>query len=223
MDLKFIAEPTIYMIPTVIPAVRGKGFNSQYKQGITANKKRNRVIANVAERAAKPCLIRVKHKTHGDALLKLLKEKGQSVAFVHGGHKTEQRQRAIQDVREGNLDIVIASKVWQTGTDIPELLSVIMAQGGKSAIETIQSVGRGLRVVRDTDGNIVKDKVDIYDFSDFDAKIRNPATNRMIGSNSKIFNKHSRARVAHYVANGYAVVVLEPEDCLRYGISPSEL
>ena len=223
MDRKFIAEPTIHMIPTMIKPVRGKTYNTQYKQGITANHRRNATIAKIAAKAAKPCLIRVKHKNHGNELLALLKAAGHNVAFVHGQHKTEQRERVIQDLREGNLDIAIASKVWQTGTDIPELLSVIMAQGGKSAIETIQSVGRGLRVVRDTDGNIVKDKVDIYDFSDFDAKIRNPATNRMIGSNSKIFNKHSRARVAHYVANGYAVVVLEPEDCLRYGISPSEL
>jgi superfamily II DNA or RNA helicase len=40
---------------------------------------------------------------------------------------------------------VIATAVWKEGINIPSLDVVINAAGGKSEIQTLQSIGRGLR------------------------------------------------------------------------------
>ena len=45
----------------------------------------------------------------------------------------------------------------------------------------------------------------------------------MNASTSKVFPKHARARKSHYIHNGYSVIELEPEDCLRFGVNPNDL
>jgi superfamily II DNA or RNA helicase len=52
---------------------------------------------------------------------------------------------AARALGAGELDVVIASTVWNEGLDIPNLESVVIAGAGKSTIAAIQRSGRGGR------------------------------------------------------------------------------
>ena len=59
---------------------------------------------------------------------------------------------------------IISSVVWRTGVDLPNLDVVVLAYAGKSEIETVQSIGRGLRRTADKDERII---VDFFDPSNY--------------------------------------------------------
>ena len=48
-------------------------------------------------------------------------------------------------LKSGKIQCVIATVSWVEGVDIPNLTCVINAGGGKSEIQTLQKIGRGLR------------------------------------------------------------------------------
>ena len=64
------------------------------------------------------------------------------------------------ELDNGVTKAVIATSVWKEGVNIRSLNNVINAGGGKSEIQTLQCIGRGLRITDE------KKVVNIYDFFD---------------------------------------------------------
>lgn len=220
MEMGFLARPTIRFVPHTIPPPKNKTYAGAYRECVVKSKRRNDLIVQIALNATKPCLVMVKHEAHGRELLKLLKAKGARVEFMYGANSTGERSDAIKRLSWGDTDIAICTKIWQTGTDIPELESLVMAKSGKSAIETIQTAGRVLRVVRDSAGNITKGTADIWDIWDMDAREVNPETGRMHTiTTRKWFSEHAKERRLHYMGQGYPVEMLEESDCIRLGLT----
>ena len=56
------------------------------------------------------------------------------------------RTEAIQKIRKSGRGIILATKIFDVGVDIPALNSLVLAGGGKAPITLRQKIGRGLRV-----------------------------------------------------------------------------
>lgn len=67
---------------------------------------------------------------------------------------TSDRQDVIDEFEDGDLDIIV-STVLKEGVDIPDMTAVILAHGGKSDVEVIQTVGRALRPKNGENAQIV--------------------------------------------------------------------
>lgn len=218
---KHISRPDVKFIPVEVdpvPAPRMQ-WNTAYKRCIKGSKRRNETLAFIAEIAAKPALLFVRHEDHGKELLKLLRERGgMNVEFVHGKWSMKRRKALIEKLRWGDVDVAICTKVWQTGTDIPELAALIIGTGGASNIEAVQRVGRGTRVVYDGEGDLVKDEVEIWEIYDIDPKQKNPATGRMKKTRASMFENHSKERLDAYKVEGYPVDLLTPLEAQRLGV-----
>jgi superfamily II DNA or RNA helicase len=132
----------------------------KYKDVITLNKNRNIAILEMCLLAPKPCLLFYEYKEHGYLLNKNLKNLGVNSDIVHGGHNGFQRDEAIQDLVNGEIDILLTSRIFNKGVNIPELRSCINGAGWKAYIPTIQKLGRGTRKTED------KDKIIYFDFMD---------------------------------------------------------
>ena len=52
------------------------------------------------------------------------------------------RKETIKAFTEGDLSVLIGTKIMQTGIDIPEITHLINARGLKSEIATLQALGR---------------------------------------------------------------------------------
>lgn len=178
---------------------RGKGvrlprWQLVQKKLISQSRKRNELVVNaVLNLAEKPCLVFVENIEHGKALLATLRahnveldEDESRASFVWGAHDTAGRDKAIKDLIEGRIDVLIASRIFQEGIDIPPIKSVVIASGGKSVIAALQKIGRGMRV---TEG---KTEIDVFDFND---------------TGHRWLKSHTAQRIKAYNTEGYEVIL----------------
>lgn len=84
----------------------------------------------------------------------------QSVVFLSGGTKLNERKKEYESITKDSNKIVIATYgIAAVGINIVNLNHVILIEPGKSFVRTIQSIGRGLRRGQN------KDYVDIWDIT----------------------------------------------------------
>ena len=67
------------------------------------------------------------------------------VLFVSGRMSSKTVNKAFDRLRSGSARCVIATKLADEGIDLPSVNLLVLVGGGKSPIQTIQRVGRGLR------------------------------------------------------------------------------
>lgn len=169
INLGLLAEPQIFLLKSNYnPRIRAlHRYPEVYEQGITENRNRNALIANIAKREVDKggkVLILVFSLNHGENLYYELEREKIITKFIRGITPDTVREETRAALHEGDISCVIASAVWREGIDIPSLTMVVNACGGKSEILTLQSIGRGLRKYK---GKEVVKIVDIFDPSHY--------------------------------------------------------
>lgn len=196
-----LAKPKIKMLPVSHPRQDGSWIEV-YAETIVESKQRNAVVVYAAEQlATKPCLLFVNHVKHGKILEDILQRRGVKVEFVWGKAKLPMRQAAIRRLVHGDVDVLICNVIFQEGIDIPELQSVVIAQGGKSVIAALQRVGRGTRR-KSKSGKVTKEEFEVFDIADRGCGCKS-ALKHM---SCKWIEKHTRGRRNAYASEKYAVV-----------------
>ncbi len=165
-----IAKPKIKLIPVPynINIAQFKSYKDLYKHGIVENRARNKLIAWEARElsnAGKTVLIMIKEIKHGELIQSIGKDVfGLDMVFVRGSTEGETRTEIKRLLDDKKIKVVISSSVWKEGVNIPSLNSIINAMGGKSSIQTLQAIGRGLRIAKNKDSVIVIDYLDPYKY-----------------------------------------------------------
>jgi superfamily II DNA or RNA helicase len=144
-----------------------------YREGIVRNELRNlRIVKLIKEQTLKrrKVLVFVDFIEHGEILQGMLELQKVMQAddhpflesqFVHGEDKERDWKFSAFKHDEGMLNVLIATEgLIGEGYDYKGIDVVVIADGGKSAIQTIQKIGRGMRVMKD------KKEVYIFDFAD---------------------------------------------------------
>jgi superfamily II DNA or RNA helicase len=173
-----LVKPQIHFVN--VPPMKniGRTYQEVYSKFIVNNEVRNEKIINAAKKLigmGKKVLILVTKIEHGKMLYNLLKDECR-VATLDGKNKTTDRLKAIKDMKAGELDMLIASKIFDQGVDIPELDALVLAGSGKSSGRALQRIGRVIR------GNPGKEMAYVVDFFD----------------NCKYLRDHSEARLKVY-------------------------
>lgn len=138
-------------------------FKEIYKFGIVKNEERNEKILKVTEglvKNKKKVLVVVYATEHGEHIVKRLEEMGINSEFCSGKMSTVKREKALRDIRDGRLDCIVASNIFDEGIDVPALDAVVLAGGNKSAISLFQRIGR---VIRRKETNNYAIVVDFFD------------------------------------------------------------
>lgn len=212
-----LTRPTITMVDFRHPVYKGTSaedgvetesplWASVYTRAIARNEERNRLLVRACSEAPKPALLFVKELRHGRDLTRMLTSSGLRASFVWGAPSTAIREQRLRDLVAGRLDVIVCSTVFQEGIDVPELASVIVGSAGKSAIATIQRVGRGTRVAAG------KTEFRVYDVAD-----RGCGCPLSAGHLScRWLQGHATDRRRAYIKEGYSVVMAEwPMEALR--------
>ena len=186
MEQGYLAPPTVKVIPCYQRSALARTYREAYTELVVRSAHRNAAVARAAILAEKPGIVFVTSLEHGRNLRKFLARQGLTVDFVSGKSSLEQRKRAIRDLTEARLDLLVATNVFNEGVDIPDLRSVVMAAGGKSEIAALQRVGRALRPAEG------KTAATVYEIGD---------------KGNKWLHEHARARFRSYTREGYAVEV----------------
>ena len=144
-----------------------KGVKYQDERAwIMAHERRNRFIAKLAVTQKKNTLLLFNIIEHGEMLHRMiLEDLGESskrkVHFVCGRVDSDTREEVRKAAEQEKDSIIIASSgVFSTGVSLKALYTVIFSAAGKSKIQTLQSIGRGLRM------NKEKTSVVLYDIAD---------------------------------------------------------
>lgn len=167
-----------------------KKFIDAYTLGIVKNDVRNNIIAKITEtmyKKDKTVLIIVSRIEHGESLVEKLSELGVNSEFINGTLDTDVRKRQLADVASGKLKVIVSTTVLDEGVDISGIRVLIMAAGMKSLRQTLQRVGRTLRVKKEDNTTL------IFDFYD--------------RTNPYLYN-HSNQRLNIYKEEGFDIKFL---------------
>jgi superfamily II DNA or RNA helicase len=82
------------------------------------------------------------------------------VSFTHGGQPPHWRPLIVKAFNNGRIDVLIATSVLNTGIDLPNLRSVVLANSTESAIQFKQSAGRGARLSEGKHEYVVYDLIE---------------------------------------------------------------
>lgn len=178
IEKKWLIQPEIHFIEIPTKKGLGKTYHEIYQNYIVDNEYRNNKILEIAEKLVKnkkKVLILVVRKEHGKILLDLLNTRLRAES-LDGSNSTSQRQMAIAGIKNGDVDVLIASKIFDQGVDIPELDALILAGSGKSSGRALQRIGRVIRKAEN------KEVAVVIDFAD----------------NCKYLKEHSKARLKIY-------------------------
>ena len=82
---------------------------------------------------------------HADFAHQWLTGKGVRSAAIHSGPTSAPRERALQDLRSGQLEAICAVDLFNEGIDVPGVDRVVMLRPTESPVIFLQQLGRGLR------------------------------------------------------------------------------
>lgn len=139
-----------------------KQYQTVYKNYIVENEVRNGLVIQSAvkmvDRGYKP-LVLFNSIKHGKILEDMLSKKIRCT-LLSGKDKISVREQAKYDIENGNIDAIIASKIFDIGVDIPVLSGLVVAGSGKSSVRALQRIGRVIRPSPAKKQAVVADFVD---------------------------------------------------------------
>ena len=185
VDVKELMENEVIAKPK-ISFVKSNGHNTlswsvAYNDCIVHNTDRNNKIKELVEKYKLQTLILIRIIEHGEELSKLIPDS----VFVSGIDDALYRKEVISRFEAGEIKTIISSNIFNEGISINAIKLLIIASGGKSKIETIQKLGRGLRVRPD------KTDVIVIDFED---------------SGNLYTERHSALRRSIYEKSGFSLI-----------------
>jgi superfamily II DNA or RNA helicase len=128
--------------------------------GICGNKARNHMAIMMAAAGGPqyPTLVLVPRVTLGEYYNLSLS----GSVLVHSKMPKKLRREAMEEFKAGNISIMIATSLADEGLDLPNVHTLVMVSGGRSAQKTIQRASRALRRAPGKDTAIIHDFKDTF-------------------------------------------------------------
>lgn len=143
------------------PGKKTSRYQVAYALAIESYDLRNQAILDRVRILPKPALVLVKTVAHADTLIHMAEKQGIHLPFIYGKTPSKERRKAV-DVLCQTKGTLMATGIFDLGIDIPPLKGLILASGGKSQGQSLQRIGRGLRVWA---GKAGLEVVDFFDLS----------------------------------------------------------
>jgi len=194
IDKGIIAKPKIIFLPVTQPEdIDGFDYRNAEALGIVNNPYRNNLIKLISEKHSdEKRLILTKYVKQGEIISNLLE-----APFIWHETKLNDRLKILDQFDNGDLNLLVASRILDEGIDIKNFTVLIIASAGTSFTKTIQRLGRGLRITKK------KKYITVYDFWD---------------ETHNILLKWSKNRKKDYASFGYKDIlnIKEEEDIDLY-------
>lgn len=163
----FLVKPIIKFltVPPLTEKIK-KHYQTIYKHYIVDNQIRNNLVLKAAERLVEQnyqTLLLYNNVAHGAALYQQLVKKIPCM-LLSGKDSSEDRELAKKRLENGEINCILASKIFDIGVDLPSLSGLVIASGGKSSVRTLQRIGR---VIRKYPAKSQSAVVDFYDQAPF--------------------------------------------------------
>ncbi|KAH6629766.1 P-loop containing nucleoside triphosphate hydrolase protein [Boeremia exigua] len=121
---KYLRRPAIVTIGNAGEAVETVEQRAEHLPGEEKRKKRLAEILN-SRAFAPPIIVFVNIKRNCDAVARDIKHMGFSAVTLHGSKTQDQREAALQSLRDGRTDVLVATDLAGRGIDVPDVSLVV--------------------------------------------------------------------------------------------------
>jgi len=147
IDLGWLVPPRISFKDIPQNNKIGRSWAEVKKEYIVNNAARNQILIDgtkkLLDMGRKP-LVLFREISHGKALEAMLPA-DIKYEIVTGELEVEERDSIRDRFTNGDLDLILASSVYDQGVDLPALDALVLAGGGKSTAKALQRIGRVIR------------------------------------------------------------------------------
>jgi superfamily II DNA or RNA helicase len=169
IDASFLIERD-YLVKPIIKFVNVPKLNFKvqkhyltiYSKYIVENVTRNNLIVEntkkLVSKGYKPLVIFSILK-HGRILHEMLSEELRC-DVLSGDDDNDTRLNVINRLEKGEIDCILASRIFEVGVDAPCISALVLASGGKSSSKALQRIGRVIRTYPN------KKRAAVIDFND---------------------------------------------------------
>lgn len=84
-------------------------------------------------------------QTHSDFMADFFTGNGVRALSVHSGPTSAPRQRSLEQLQAGHIDVIFSVDLFNEGVDLPDVDTVLMLRPTDSPVVFLQQLGRGLR------------------------------------------------------------------------------
>ena len=122
---------------------------AELEKAIAACEARNAlIVATVVREAAlgETCLVLVRTREHAHALADLIQARGIEARALTGKTAKKKRKATLNDLRAGDLPVMIATSLADEGLDLPRLSVIALGSPQRAKGATLQRLGRLLRL-----------------------------------------------------------------------------
>lgn len=161
-----LAKPIITLLPVPLQfkiSEKCRTYQDYQRFGIVENTERNKLIISEVLASIslnETVLIIVENLKHGQILSSMLSAKNITAPFVQGSMERDERISIKENLKCNKNKVVICSKVWREGIDIPSVNKIVYSAGMKEEKLVKQALGRGQRTI---EGKIDVKLVDFLD------------------------------------------------------------
>lgn len=143
-----LAKPIIKFVK--VPKIKSskKNYQQLYKEYIIENDVRNNLIVDETKKLLSKgyvVLVLFNNIRHGEVLSELFENSNIEFGVLNGKDDIIKRKEIMQDITDGKLNCIIASRIFDIGIDVPRLSGLVLAGSGKSYVRTMQRIGRVIR------------------------------------------------------------------------------
>ena len=103
------------------------------------------LAALIRQRGADRVLVFTKTKSRADLVRTILEKDGFNIGVMHADRTQQQRDAALQDFREGKLDILVATDIIARGIDISDIDHVVNYDVPENPEDYVHRIGRTAR------------------------------------------------------------------------------
>jgi superfamily II DNA or RNA helicase len=159
-----VTDVEVYMTNYICKNPKGKTYRDCFKQDIQLSEDRNTKLLKAAKRLlldkGKTCLVVVSEISQVNEMEKVAKKLGLKPKIAHGKKESEINENIKNLLNDKKVNLVIATGIFSTGTNIVTLDGVVLGSARKSVINIIQIIGRARRKTDGKDKAIVIDSYD---------------------------------------------------------------
>ena len=166
----YLARPRFETIEHDGPTRNGRAeeYHDAYKRCIEHSDARNDAIAKKAvglSQVGRRTIVNVNRIDQAHFIVEKIAGRDSDVTAEVVTSDTVDRDEKLAAFGNGEIDVVV-STLLKEGVDIPDVNAIILAHGGKSAVEVIQTIGRALRPTNGDDALIVDVRDEGMSFGD---------------------------------------------------------
>ena len=175
-------KPKIYLIPYKVDFIDDKSY-SRAEDMLINDKKRNQIIADLCKNRNE-VMILFRRIDHGKILHNLIPDS----VYIDGNDIKSKRDKIKKDFKKGKIKVLLSSNIFDTGVNLNNIKTLILAWAGKSPFGLTQKIGRALRNCKG------KDSVDIFCFAEL---------------GNRYFEQHTKIRVDELTKEGYDIEIYD--------------